>query len=125
MGWLEFLKKGGIINNARSLWLLKDKRKLFIGIHETSPFLQDCAPCHKVKVVIARFAERTNITLIKWPVNSPDLNPSKRLERNEGVAEGHPLQEPAGVESGDQEVIDREDKDSQYLRNLFESMPQR
>ena len=33
----------------------------------------------------------------------------KRLELDEGAAEGHPLQEPAGVADGDQEAVDRED----------------
>ena len=34
----------------------------------------DNAPCYKVCITIAQFQE-DDIKLLKWPVNSPDLNP--------------------------------------------------
>ncbi len=45
----------------------------------TSHFLQDGAPCHRSKIVTAWFTERPHIQLIKWPGNSPDLNPIENV----------------------------------------------
>ena len=36
----------------------------------------DNAPCYKAYITIAQFQE-DNIKLLKWPVNSLDLNPIK------------------------------------------------
>jgi hypothetical protein len=74
-GGLEFLNQGEMMNGQRYLRLLDEKLELFMGLHNTTHFLQDGAPCHKAKIVTAWFNARPHITLIKWPGNSPDLNP--------------------------------------------------
>jgi hypothetical protein len=64
------------MNSQRYLKLLNDKLELFMGLHKTTHFLQDRAPCHNAKIVMKWFfEERPNITLIKWSGNSPDMNP--------------------------------------------------
>ena len=41
-------------------------------------FMQDNAPCHTAKLV-ADFFERKRVTVLKWPPQSPDLNPIENL----------------------------------------------
>ncbi len=41
-------------------------------------FQQDNAPCHKARNVMS-FFERSNIEVLQWPAQSPDLNPIERL----------------------------------------------
>ncbi len=64
-----------MMNSQHFLKLLNNKLELFMGLHKTTHFLQDGAPCHKAEIVIKWFEEMSNITLIKWLGNSPDLNP--------------------------------------------------
>ncbi len=78
-GGLKFLKKGEMMNSQRYPRVLEDKLELFMRIHKTSQFLQDGAPCHKAKIVTKWFVDRPHITLIKWPGNSPDLNPIENV----------------------------------------------
>jgi hypothetical protein len=45
------------------------------------------------KLTAEDFQNRLNITIIKWPGNSPDLNPiEKKVELNEESAWQHKLQ---------------------------------
>jgi hypothetical protein len=64
----------------------------FHGPVLTNYFLQDGEPCHKEKLTAEEFQNRPNITLIKWPGNSPDLNPiEKKVELNEESSWQHKL----------------------------------
>ncbi len=43
-------------------------------------FQQDNAPCHKAQIISDWFLEHdTEFTLLKWPPQSPDLNPIELL----------------------------------------------
>ncbi len=50
-------------------------------VHPSSDgFQQDNAPCHKAQIMSDWFLEHDNeSTLLKWPPQSPDLNPTERL----------------------------------------------
>ena len=44
------------------------------GAVETPIFMQDNAPCHRAKTVLS-FLEEEGIAVMKWPPQSPDMNP--------------------------------------------------
>ena len=98
----------------------------FLTQHATSHFLQDGAPCHRAKMVTAWFKDRPNIQLIRWPGNSPDLNP---IENVWAWMKRRLRDIPCTNMKQWREEITRlwviKMADSQYLRNLVESMPRR
>ena len=48
------------------------------GTVETSIFMQDNAPYHKAKIVLC-FLEEERIAVMKWPLQSPDMNPRENV----------------------------------------------
>ena len=48
------------------------------AIVETLIFMKDSAPCHKAKTVLG-FLEDERIAVMKWPPQSPDMNPIGNL----------------------------------------------
>jgi hypothetical protein len=115
-----------MMNSQHYLKLLNDKLELFMSLHKTTHFPQDGAPCHKAKIVMKWFKERPNITLIKWPGNSPDLNPIENIlswMKNQLKA--------TTCNSVDQWILEIKRlltirmEDSDYLKKLVESMPRR
>ena len=49
-----------------------------MNIHGCTTFQQDSAPCYKAKSV-TNWLQTKNVTVQKWPGNSPDLNPIENL----------------------------------------------
>jgi transposase len=49
-----------------------------MDLHKVTHFLQDGAPCHKSKKVMA-FLEQQKSAVMDWPGNSLDLNPIENL----------------------------------------------
>ena len=66
--------KGQTMNASRYISVLNDHLLNFMSIHGCTTFQQDSAPCHKVKSVMNWFQTK-NVRVLKWPGNSPDLNP--------------------------------------------------
>ena len=48
------------------------------GKVETPIFMQDNAPCPKAKTVLS-FLEEEGIAVMKWPAQSPDINPIEKV----------------------------------------------
>ncbi len=90
-------------------------------------FQQDIAPCHKAQIISDWFLEHENeFTLLKWPPQSPDLNPIEHLwdvvEREIRIMDVQPtnLQQLHVAIMSIWTKISKE-----CFQNLVESMPRR
>jgi hypothetical protein len=125
-GSLERLEKWEMMNGMRHHRILDEKQELFMGQHGTIHFLLDSVPCHKSKLVYSWFQKRPLIKLIDGPGNSPDLNPIEnalswmKVQLRESNATN--LKE---LKEAVTKLWVLKMNNSQYLRNLEESMHRR
>jgi transposase len=77
-GSLYFLPPKTTMNGDRYMEMLREKLIFWMDHHKATHFLQDGAPCHKSKKVMA-FLKQQKFALMDWPGNSPDLNPIENL----------------------------------------------
>ena len=73
-GSLYFLPPKSTMNGDRYMEVLREKLFPWMELHKVDKFLQDGAPCHKSKKVMALLKEQP-FSVMDWPGNSPDLNP--------------------------------------------------
>ncbi len=78
-GGLAFLKPGEMMRGARYRQVLEDKLDFFMNWHGTTHFFSGWGTCHRSNVVKDWFPGKPNVGLIKWPGNSPDLNPIENV----------------------------------------------
>ena len=73
---LYFLPKNMTMKGSNYIYVLKHHMLAFWRIHQCDHFMYNGAPAHKSKS-ISKFLTEHNIKVLKWPGNSPDLNPIK------------------------------------------------
>ncbi len=116
------------LNTTAYLSIVADHVHAFmITVHSSSDgyFQQDNAPCHKAQIISDWFLEYDNeLTLLKWPPQSPDLNPIEHLwdvvERENRIMDVQPTnlqQLRAGIMSIWTKISE------ECFQHLFESMP--
>jgi transposase len=77
-GSLYFLPPKATMNGDRYMKVLEEKLFPWMERLGATKFLQDGAPCHTSKKVMALLKEK-KISVMDWPGNSPDLNPIENL----------------------------------------------
>jgi len=77
-GSLVFIPVGKTVNAEFYLDMLRDRLERTMTILDCSVFQQDSAPCHTAKTV-KNWIKNSDIQLLDWPGNSPDLNPIENL----------------------------------------------
>lgn len=93
--------------------------------YDNAYLLHDNAPVHTAKAA-KQWYEENNITVLKWPPNSPDLNPIENLwgkmeymTKNRNPTSREHLWDI--VQDAFQEIV----ADEEYIKNLVRSMPKR
>ncbi len=120
------MNQGDMINGIRYRWLLDEKLEFFMAKHGTTHFLQDGAPCHRSKIVFAWFAAQPQIQLIRWPGNSPDLNPIETVWAwMKRQLSGHNCTNMDQWKAAILLVWLQRTAETDFLHNLVESMPAR
>ena len=123
-GGLFFLPKNTTMNSERYIDVLENHMKPFMKIHKATHFLQDGAPCHTSKKV-KQYLKDSNMEVIDWPGNSPDLNP---IENVWSYMKYHLKQKPI---TSSKTLVDEIkklwvlDMSQQYFKKLADSMPKR
>jgi hypothetical protein len=115
------------MNGRRYITVLEQHLLPFMRIHCCSWFLQDGAPCHKAKVVMAKLREMEDeFHVMDWPGNSPDLNPiencwaymKSKLKMNPAITSLPKLVEAI-------KLMWVRDLPLEYFQSLSSSMPRR
>ena len=75
---LYFLPAGVTINGQRYVNLLREKLQLCMAVHQCSVFMHDGTQYHRSKMVQS-FLHQQRIKMLKYPGNSPNLNPIENL----------------------------------------------
>ena len=75
---LYFLSPETTINGEKYVNLLRIKLELHIRVHNCEILIHGGASCYRSKVV-KKFFEKKRIQMLKYPGNSPDLNPKEIL----------------------------------------------
>ena len=123
-GGLKILENGVTMNAKRYIGVLKAELLPYFHLHGSQKFMHDGAPCHRAKVV-TRFLGNKGIPTIKWPGNSPDLNPIENVwaYMKDKIADKRNM----SVTSITKAIKEfwAKDMDMTYLLKLADSMPRR
>lgn len=126
-GGLYFLPKNQTMNGPRYKEVLEEHLVPFMEMHRCTWFLQDGAPCHKSKLVMASLNKlKDKFQVMDWPGNSPDLNPiencwshmKRKLKANRAITSL-----PKLIDAIKEMWV--QDLPQSYFKQLAQSMPRR